>query len=118
MKFLGKVAVLCVAMIMLASPAFAEKTIKWKLAMTWPSTLTPFASSVQKFAQSVSDMTGGKFVIKVDGKARTDKTYPAGFMGAYSHAHLCAHACIKHHCVPHVAWCCLLIHLLPADSQM
>ena len=67
MKFFGKVAVLCGALMMLASPAFAEKVIKWKLAMTWPSTLTPFASSVEKFAQSVSDMTGGNFVIKVDG---------------------------------------------------
>ena len=70
MKFFGKVAVFCVAMLMIASPVLAEKTIKWKLAMTWPSTLTPFASSVQKFAQSVSDMTGGKFVIKVDGKEK------------------------------------------------
>jgi TRAP-type mannitol/chloroaromatic compound transport system substrate-binding protein len=67
MRFLGKISLLCGALMMLATPAIAEKTVKWKLAMTWPSTLTPFASSVEKFAQSVSDMTGGKFVIKVDG---------------------------------------------------
>jgi TRAP-type mannitol/chloroaromatic compound transport system substrate-binding protein len=70
MRFLGKTLLLCGALMMLSTPVMAEKTIKWKLAMTWPSTLTPFASSVQKFAQSVSDMTGGKFVIKVDGKEK------------------------------------------------
>ncbi len=70
MRFLGRVVLTCGALMMLASPAIAQKTIKWKLAMTWPSTLTPFAASVHKFAQNVSDMTGGKFVIKVDGKEK------------------------------------------------
>ena len=70
MNFVGRIVVLCCAMMMVASPAFAEKTIKWKLAMTWPSTLSPFATTVQKFAQSVSDMTGGKFVIRVEGKEK------------------------------------------------
>jgi TRAP-type mannitol/chloroaromatic compound transport system substrate-binding protein len=70
MQLLRKTCLLCAALMLLSTPAAAEKTIKWKLAMTWPSTLTPFASSVQKFAQSVSDMTGGKFVIKVDGKEK------------------------------------------------
>ncbi len=67
MKFLRNVSLLCGAMMMLASPALAQESVRWKLAMTWPSTLTPFASSVERFAQSVSDMTGGKFVIRVDG---------------------------------------------------
>lgn len=67
MKFLRNVSLLCGAMMMLASPALAQESVRWKLAMTWPSTLTPFASSVQRFAQSVSDMTGGNFVIRVDG---------------------------------------------------
>ncbi len=70
MRFLGRVVLACGVLMMMASPVLAEKTIKWKLAMTWPSTLTPFASSVHKFAQSVSDMTGGKFIIKVDGKEK------------------------------------------------
>ena len=70
MRFLRRISLLCGAMMMLASPAIANDTVKWKLAMTWPSTLTPFASSVQKFAQNVSDMTGGKFIIKVDGKEK------------------------------------------------
>lgn len=67
---LRKVSLLCGAMMMLAAPAMAQKTVKWKLAMTWPSTLTPFASSVERFAQNVSDMSGGNFVIKVDGKEK------------------------------------------------
>lgn len=70
MRFLGKISLLCAALMMLTTPAIAAKTIKWKLAMTWPSTLTPFASSVQKFAQSVNDMTGGQFVIRVEGKEK------------------------------------------------
>ncbi len=70
MNFFGKSALFCGALMMLATPALAEKTVKWKLAMTWPSTLTPFASSVAKFAQNVSDMTGGKFVIKIEGKEK------------------------------------------------
>jgi len=48
----------------------AEKTVKWKLAMTWPSTLTPLASPGPKLAQMVNDMTDGKFIIKVDGKEK------------------------------------------------
>ena len=70
MRFLQKISLMCAALLMLATPALAQKTVKWKLAMSWPSTLTPFASTVQKFAQSVSDMTGGKFIIKVDGKEK------------------------------------------------
>jgi TRAP-type mannitol/chloroaromatic compound transport system substrate-binding protein len=68
MKVFGKVSLLCGALMMLSSPVLAEQqTVKWNLATSWPSTLLPFASTVEKFAQSVSDMTGGKFVIKVDG---------------------------------------------------
>lgn len=70
MRFLGKISLLCAALMMLTTPAIGAKTIKWKLAMTWPSTLTPFASSVKKFAQSVSDMTAGQFVIRVEGKEK------------------------------------------------
>lgn len=52
------------------APAAAEKVVRWKLAMTWPSTLTPLASPAPKLAQMVSDMTDGKFIIKVDGKEK------------------------------------------------
>ncbi len=59
-----------VAAVFTATPAMAEKTIKWKLAMTWPSTLTPLASPPAKLAQIVSDLTDGNFIIKVDGKEK------------------------------------------------
>ncbi|RLA08923.1 MAG: ABC transporter substrate-binding protein [Gammaproteobacteria bacterium] len=48
----------------------AQKTVKWKLAMTWPSTLTPLASPANKVGKLVSAMTGGKFTIKADGKEK------------------------------------------------
>ena len=50
--------------------AVEGKTVKWKLAMSWPSTLTPLASPAPKLAKMVSDMTGGKFIIKIDGKEK------------------------------------------------
>ncbi len=59
-----------VAAVFTATPAMAEKKIKWKLAMTWPSTLTPLASPPAKLAQIVSDLTDGNFIIKVDGKEK------------------------------------------------
>lgn len=45
----------------------AEKKIRWKLAMTWPSTLTPLASPAPKLAEMIEKMSDGNFVIKVDG---------------------------------------------------
>ena len=62
-------AFIAVAMLV-ATPAMAEKKVKWKLAMTWPSTLTPLVSPPIKLAQMVSDMTDGNFIIKVDGKEK------------------------------------------------
>lgn len=70
MKLLGKVALIGGALMMLATPAMAEKKVKWKLAMTWPSTLAPLATSAIKMSQMVSDMTGGNFVIRVEGKEK------------------------------------------------
>lgn len=48
----------------------AEKKVRWKIAMTWPSTLTPLATPPQKLAKMVGEMTDGNFVIKVDGKEK------------------------------------------------
>lgn len=70
MKFLLKTAVTLGAVAMLASPAFAAKTVKWKLAMTWPSTLTPLASPAPKLAKMVEEMSGGTFTIRVEGKEK------------------------------------------------
>ncbi len=70
MKNWGKFMAFLAVMLMIATPAMAEKKIKWKLAMTWPSTLTPLASPPIKLAQIVSDLTDGNFIIKVDGKEK------------------------------------------------
>jgi len=60
------VAVLALAM-MLATPAFAGKKVRWKCAMTWSSTLTPLASPPMKLAKLVEEMSGGDFTIRVEG---------------------------------------------------
>jgi TRAP-type mannitol/chloroaromatic compound transport system substrate-binding protein len=70
MKNFGKWIAAFAAVLMMATPGMAEKKIKWKLAMTWPSTLAPLASPPLKLAQLVSEMTDGNFVIKVDGKEK------------------------------------------------
>jgi len=54
----------------LLTPSFASKKVKWKLAQTWPSTLTPLASPAKKVAKMVKEMSGGKFIIKVEGKEK------------------------------------------------
>ncbi len=67
MKICGKIALAMASCALLVTPAFAAKTVKWNLAMTWNSTLTPLATPSVKVAKMVSDMTGGQFVIKVEG---------------------------------------------------
>ena len=58
------------ALMLLSTPALAAKKVKWKLAMTWPSTLTPLASPPFKVAEMVKKMSKGKFIIKVEGKEK------------------------------------------------
>lgn len=70
MKRVGKIAMVVAACMLVASPAYAAKKIRWKLAMSWPSTLTPLASPAPKLAKMVSDMTGGNFEIRVEGKEK------------------------------------------------
>ena len=70
MKIVAKIAVAAAALTMLATPAMAEKIVKWKLAETWPSTLTPLASPPLLLAKMVEEMSGGQFVIKVEGKEK------------------------------------------------
>jgi len=48
----------------------ANDIIRWKLAMTWPSTLTPPASPPLEVAKMVKKMSGGKFIIEVHGKEK------------------------------------------------
>lgn len=70
MKRFVKVAAALAACMMVASPAMAAKKIRWKLATTWSSTLTPLASPAPKLAKMVSEMTGGQFEIRVEGSEK------------------------------------------------
>lgn len=70
MKRLGKIALVAAACLMVASPALAAKKIRWKLAMTWSSTLTPLASPAPRLAKLVSEMTDGNFEIRVEGSEK------------------------------------------------
>ncbi len=68
MKRFTGAAVLMAVMMMVAVPAMAEqKKVRWKLAMTWGSTLTPLSDSGPILAKMVSDMTGGNFEIRAEG---------------------------------------------------
>ncbi|MGL1864178.1 MAG: TRAP transporter substrate-binding protein [Pseudodesulfovibrio sp.] len=70
MKLTVKVIAIVALLTMLASPAMAEKKVKWKMAMTWSSTLTPFASAPIKLAKMVDEMSGGSFTIRVEGSEK------------------------------------------------
>ena len=69
MKYTTKIAALFASILLLSTPLSAKK-IKWKLAQTWPSTLTPLASAPKRVAQMVKAMSDGKFIIKVEGKEK------------------------------------------------
>ena len=67
MKHLGKIVSVLAGCMLLASPAMAAEKVRWKCAMTWPSTLTPLASAAPRLSKLVGEMTGGTFEIKVEG---------------------------------------------------
>lgn len=67
MKRLGKIVIALTACMLAASPALAAEKVRWKLAMTWSSTLTPLAASAPRLAEMVSKMSGGNFEIRVEG---------------------------------------------------
>jgi TRAP-type mannitol/chloroaromatic compound transport system substrate-binding protein len=68
-KTILKISAVAAAAMLLASPVAAKK-IRWKLAETWPSTLTPLASPPAKLAAWMKEMSGGEFIIKVEGKEK------------------------------------------------
>lgn len=61
------IALLCAGLLVaLSTSAFAkDKVYRWKLAMTWPSTLTPLTSPANKFAKLVKEMSNGRLKVKV-----------------------------------------------------
>lgn len=71
MKRFAGTAVLIALIMMLATPVVAEQEkVRWKLAMTWSSTLVPLSDAGVWLAQMVSDMTGGNFEIRVEGSEK------------------------------------------------
>jgi len=70
LKKVTKLALVATATSMLLASSLQAKTVRWKLAMTWPSTLTPLASPPIKVAEMVKKMSNGKFIIKVEGKEK------------------------------------------------
>ncbi len=69
MRRLLKVFIAFIVVSVVANPLFAKK-IRWKLAMTWPSTLTPLASPPLKLAKMLKEMSGGNFILQVHGKEK------------------------------------------------
>ncbi|SHO49244.1 TRAP transporter substrate-binding protein [Desulfopila aestuarii] len=67
MKRFGKIATVLATCMLVASPALAAEKVRWKLAMSWSSTLTPLAAAAPKLADMVSKMSGGNFEIRVEG---------------------------------------------------
>lgn len=67
MKLVVRTVAVLAVLSLFAAPAFAAKKVKWKLAMTWSSTLTPLASPPIKLAKLLEEMSGGNFTIRVEG---------------------------------------------------
>ena len=70
LKKVVKLAFVGLAGTMILASSLEARTIRWKLAETWPSTLTPLASPPVKVAEMVKKMSKGKFIIKVEGKEK------------------------------------------------
>jgi TRAP-type mannitol/chloroaromatic compound transport system substrate-binding protein len=70
MRSVFRISALCVALMLLATPVLAAEKVRWKLAMTWSSTLTPFATAPLHLAKMVEEMSGGNFVIRVEGSEK------------------------------------------------
>jgi TRAP-type mannitol/chloroaromatic compound transport system substrate-binding protein len=67
MKLAFRISTAIVALVLLASPAMAAEKVRWKLAMSWSSTLTPFATAPINLAKIIEEMSGGNFTIRVEG---------------------------------------------------
>ena len=94
MKKLFKVLALLGLVTLLVTPSFAAKKVKWKMALSWPSTLTPLSSPPLRVAELVKEMSGGNFTIKIHGAEKhkaalgvfdmvKNKQYEMGNSGSY-----------------------------------
>ncbi len=89
MKKSFKLFMLAVATLFIVSPTMA-KTIRWRMALSWPSNLTPLSSPPIQLAKLMKVMSNGKFIIKVEGSEKTKA--PLGVLdmvksGAYQMGH-------------------------------
>jgi TRAP-type mannitol/chloroaromatic compound transport system substrate-binding protein len=67
MKLAFRISTAIVALVLFALPAMAAEKVRWKLAMSWSSTLTPFATAPINLAKIIEEMSGGNFTIRVEG---------------------------------------------------
>jgi TRAP-type mannitol/chloroaromatic compound transport system substrate-binding protein len=67
MKVAFRISIAIVALVLFAFPAMAAEKVRWKLAMSWSSTLTPFATAPINLAKMIEEMSGGNFTIRVEG---------------------------------------------------
>ena len=67
MKLFYRFASVLAVLALLATPAMSAKKVCLNLAMTWSSTLTPFATAPLNLAKMVEEMSGGNFTIRVEG---------------------------------------------------
>jgi TRAP-type mannitol/chloroaromatic compound transport system substrate-binding protein len=67
MKLAFRISTAIVALVLFSFPAMAAEKVRWKLAMSWSSTLTPFATAPINLAKIIEEMSGGNFTIRVEG---------------------------------------------------
>lgn len=67
MRLVFRMATALVALVLIAAPALAAEKVRWKMAMSWSSTLTPFATAPIELAKIIEEMSGGNFTIRVEG---------------------------------------------------
>jgi TRAP-type mannitol/chloroaromatic compound transport system substrate-binding protein len=70
MKNIFKTVLVMSVMLFFVTSSHASKKVKWKLAMTWPSSHLLLSSSSLKVSQMVEEMSGGNFIIKIEGKEK------------------------------------------------
>ena len=68
MNKLIKLILLVSATSFITAQAAENKTVKWKLAMSWPKSLKPISNVPVRVSELVKEMTNGKFIIKIHGK--------------------------------------------------
>lgn len=70
MKLVSRISIALFALALMATPSMAAEKVRWKLAMTWASTLTPFANAPIHLAKMIEEMSGGNFTIRVEGSEK------------------------------------------------